>query len=422
MTGDDSRPGAPHADMALRLPNTADGQTWLAQFDEGDQALATRALGALTLVSHSAFERALTNLILDEATTRNGPIALYATREADPNLDYFETMVDADNPLAPLDAAPRGADLGSEVRIGNMIRNLVKAHPGKLLNHPSLETLRAERARAILVVDDFIGSGKRTKEFITAMWRSPSIMSWHSRHQIEFSAIAYSGTAMGLWMVRGLKCAPKVAIVRDCPTFGDMPWRDETANAVRRLCDRYGKRTSRRGMRFGFRDTMAALIFEHGCPNNTPSIFWAPWTAKSGWRPLFPDRVVLPEQASAFPPDILARDPVAILSDLADEAEHVTTAVSGAPPLGIATTTVLALVANGVRSRAALGYATGYDARACTDLLDRCIARGYLSPTLRLTAAGRAELAAATVQGGRKLKVPPPGEDAYYPQQLRGLP
>ncbi|MBJ7437820.1 MAG: hypothetical protein JHD35_02180 [Sphingopyxis sp.] len=303
-----------------------------------------------------------------------------------------------------------------------MIRNLAKAYPDKLLNHPSLETLRAKRARAIFVVDDFIGSGKRTKEFITSMWHSPSIMSWHSRRQIKFHAVTYSGTAFGLWAVRALKCAPDVMIARDCPTFDDMPWREETRNAVRLLCDRYGRRTSRPGMRFGFRETMAALVFEHGCPNNAPSILWAPWTEKSGWRPLFPDRAVLPAQASAFPPDILARDPVALLSDLADNPEHVTMAVSGAPPLGITTTTVLALVATGVRSRAALSYATGYSSRACTELLDRCIARGYLTATLRLTAAGRAELAAAPDRGRRKLQVPPIGEDDYYPQQLRGPP
>ncbi|MBJ7441919.1 MAG: hypothetical protein JHD35_23280, partial [Sphingopyxis sp.] len=122
MTEDDSRSGGPYADTSLRLPNTADGQAWLGQFDEDDQALATRLLAALTLVSHSAFERALTALILAEAAQVDGPVALYATRETDPSLDYFAVMADPQNPLEPLDAAPRGADLGSEARIGTMIR------------------------------------------------------------------------------------------------------------------------------------------------------------------------------------------------------------------------------------------------------------------------------------------------------------
>ncbi len=422
MTGHDSRTVPLPDDVALRLPNTVNGKAWLSQFKNEDLELATRLLGALTLVSHSAFERALSRLLQDEAAKIEGPVALYATRETEPSDDYFQIHANAKDPFAPLDAAPRGADLGSEVRIGNMIRNLVKEQPGKFLNHPSLETLRKERAKAIFLVDDFIGSGKRTSEFITSMWHSPSVMSWHSRHQIRFFAIAYSGTRSGIEKLRRLKCAPRIRVHRDCPTFDDMPWRPETHEAVVALCQYYGGRTSRPRTRLGFGDTMAALIFEHGCPNNAPAILWAPLSRKHVWQPLFPDRAVRNEQASAFPPDILARDPVTLLADLVDEPEEVTAAVSGAPPLGMATTAVLALVASGIRSRAALGYATGYDRRACTDLIDGCIARGYLTPTLRITAKGRAELRAAPDPGRRKLWVPPIGEDTYYPRQLRRPP
>lgn len=422
MTERDSQGATLPDDAALRLPNTANGKAWLSQFEDEDLELATRLLGALTLVSHSAFERALSRLLQEEAAKIKGPVALYATRETDSSNDYFQVHANAKYPFAPLDAAPRGADLGSEVRIGNMIRNLVKEQPSKFLNHPSLETLRKEQARAIFVVDDFIGSGKRTSEFITSMWHSPSVMSWRSRHQIHFVAIAYSGTKAGIERVRKLKSGPQIYIHRDCPTFDEMPWRQATRNAAISLCEHYGAHTSRRGMRLGFGDSMAALVFEHGCPNNAPAIFWAPKHPKRCWHPLFPDRAVRNEQASAFPPDILARDPVTLLSDLTDQSEKVAAAVSGAPPLGITATTVLALVASGVRSRAALGYATGYDRRACTDLIDECVARGYLTPTLRITAKGRAELGAAPDPGRRRLWVPPKGEDTYYPHQLRGPP
>lgn len=410
----------PHFDnIALRLPNTTAGQGWLGQFEPEDRETATRLLGALTLVSHSAFERALSSRILAEASKIEGPVALYATRELEPDTDYFSAMADPEDPLAPHDAVAGGADLGSEARIAAIIRNLCKTEPDKLLNHPSLEMLRQTRAKAIFTVDDIIGSGKRTAGFIKAIWYSDSVMSWHSRHQIRFAAIAYSGTVAGIHKVRALRCRPEVIIVRDCPTFDALPWHNEIGEAVTKLCNRYGKRTSRPGMRLGFKRTMAALVFEHGCPNNAPSILWAP-TEESGWSPLFPDRTVLPEAASAFPPDVMARDPIAIFNDLAGEESEVPPAILGEAPLGITTMTVLALVARGVRSRTALSYATGYDARECAALLDRCMARGYLTATLRLTTAGRAELEESGQPAAKLNRVPPRGEDAYYPDQLRG--
>lgn len=411
------------SDFALRLPNTDRGKDWLAQFDAHDQENAARLLGGLTLVSHSAFERAVKSLILSEAVGIDGPVALYATREMDEDIDYYKAMANPDDPMAPLNAVARGADLGSEARIAAIIRNLCKAEPEKLLNHPSLEMLRATRAKAIIVVDDIVGSGKRTAGFIRAMWRSESVMSWHSRHQIKFVALAYTGTRVGIGQVSRLKCNPKVTLVRDCPTFSDIPWHGDIEEAITALCKRYGGRTSRRGMRLGFKKTMAALVFEHGCPNNAPSILWAPVSDDSNWQPMFPDRTVLLEEASAFPPDIMARDPIEMLTELAgDEEPELPPAILGESVLGVTTTIVLALVASGIRSRAALSYATGYDARECASLLDRCVERGYLTATLRLTPEGRAELKEEIRPSERSRWVPQRGEDGYYPQQLRGPP
>lgn len=413
----------PATNIALQLPNTTDGAAWLRQFQPDDIETATRLLGALTLVSHTAFERALQSLIVARSNEVDGPVALYATRELPADTDYFAQMVDPTKPMASLDAVGDGADLGSEARIAAIIRNLCKAMPTKLLNHPSLEMLRAKRAKAIFTIDDIIGSGKRTASFIKSMWRSPSVRSWHSRKHTRFVAIAFTATQMGLSCLSRLKSRPEVIIVRDCPTMGDLPWREETREAIWKLCDRYGRQTSRPSMRYGFKKNMAALVFEHGCPNNTPSILWAPQSEKSAWQSLFPDRTVLPTSASAFPQDILARDPIEILKSVAEEEEfEVPPAILGDAPLGITAVSVLALVAAGVRSRTALSYVTGYDARDCAALLDRCVARGYLTATLRLTAAGRAELKKRPLPSGRVKAVPPRGEDSYYPLQLRGLP
>ncbi|EIZ79825.1 hypothetical protein WSK_1573 [Novosphingobium sp. Rr 2-17] len=412
------------SDFALRLPNTQNGKDWLRQFDVVDHEAAARLLGALTLVSHSAFERAIQTLILREAEKVDGPVALYATREVKGIVNYWEAMADPEDPLAPFDPVARGSDLGSEARIAAIIRNLCKTGPAKLLNHPSLETIKLTQARAIIVVDDIIGSGQRTAEFLSAMWVPKKVKSWRSRHQIKFVSLAYSATEIGMKKVKGLRCDPEVVIERDCPTFRDIPWHHETGEAITKLCKRYGRRTTKRGMSLGYKKTMAALVFEHGCPNNAPAVLWAPVDeGDPKWRPLFPDRAVLPEQASAFPLDIRARDPIALLTDLAgDEKADLPPAILGESPLGLTTITILALVAKGIRGRNALSYATGYDAKECAELLDRCMARGYLSGTLRMTPLGRAELKQAGQMKDTSNRLPPRGEDVYYPKQLRGLP
>lgn len=138
---------------------------------------------------------------------------------------------------------------------------------------------------------------------------------------------------------------------------------------------------------------------------------------------MFPDRTVLLEEASAFPSDIMARDPIAILTELTDDEEpELPPAILGKSVPGLTTTMVLALIARGIRSRAALSYATGYDAIECASLLDRCVERGYLTATLRLTSDGRAELKEELRPVRRSKWVPQRGEDGYYPQQLRGPP
>ena len=406
-------------DHALRLPNTLAGQTWLEQFHDDERETAIRLLAALTLVSHSAFERELRPRILAEAEAVDGPVALYATREVESGSDYFAVMANPAKPLEPLDAVGRGPDLGSEARIATIIRNLSRTAPQKLLSHPSLEKLRQTRAKAIFCIDDIVGSGRRTATFLSSIWRSATVKSWHSRHQVRLGAIAYTGTESGVSRLQKLKFDPLLSIIRDCPTYDRLPWRDDISEAIRSLCDRYGRLTSRPTMRLGYRESMAALVFEHGCPNNTPAILWAPTTKKRSWTPLFPSSVVLPDLASAFPPDITARNPIDILNSLVPEESLIPLSVGDGTPLGFTTVAVLSYVASGVRSRSALSFATGYNARECTALLDRCIMRGYLTATLRLTAAGRAELRAAGRPNARMNGVPPRGDDAYYPKQLR---
>ena len=280
--------------------------------------------------------------------------------------------------------------------------------------------MRSSRCRGVFLIDDFIGSGERTSDFISAMWLTPTIRSWNSLHLISIRAIAYSSTAKGRRRVEQTKPRPEVCLERDCPTFYDMPWLRSLRQKMLGLIDKYGARTSRPMFARGYEMTAAALVFEHGCPDNCPAILWAPQTASVPWKPLFPQRSVLPSEASAFPPEIISRSAGLVLAQAGQKRLAMSGSLAKKGPIGPAVLMVLALAAKGIRTRAAISHATGLSASDCTKLLDRCISWGFLSPTLRVTAAGSAELAYAKDSITDPKKVPSRGSDGYYPQQLRG--
>jgi len=389
---------------------TEAGKAWVDQMDESDRALARRLLDALTLVSHTEFERSLIETISAEADKFHGPVALFATREmtGQPYLD-----------VAEVDAVGSGSDLGSEARVAAIIRGLHKQRPDKFLRHPTIDEMHSAKCRAIFMIDDFIGSGQRTCEFFGEFWKNRRLRSWHSLHLLSFVAVCYSSTEVGRKTVeRGTRA--KVVLRRECPTFGDLPWSKTVKEEARVLLYKYGKRTEDGYFYFGFGDAGAALVFEHGCPDNCPAIFWSQGKPLSSWSPLFPKRSVTLSVASAFPHEIANHELSGVLLDAGEKKLAMSGALSRRGPIGEQILTILGLLAQGVRNRSAFSYATGLPALKCAQVVERCIKWQFVTPRMRLTAAGYRELQYARVFTGTKNKVPDKGSDVYYPTQLRG--
>ncbi|WP_155518334.1 hypothetical protein [Ralstonia solanacearum] len=396
---------------------------WISQFDQRDQPLAESLARKLTLVSHTEFERKILALIENQAQRFGYPIALYAIRELDKDhpCSYFTQVRSA----AGIDAVGRGADIGSEGRIAAIIRSLAKAQPERYINHPDVEELRKKKARGIFVVDDIIGYGTRARSFLDAIWRDVSIRSWRSRGLIKFSVVSYSSTPQGIEEVAKSVClgsnSPEesIRLVRACPTMTDIFNEEIEYSAITGLCKTYGKQTSKPGMSLGYKDTMAMLVFEHGCPNNTPSILWAPKTPKKqNWNPLFPNRVVPTEQASAFSLTIDENRPdVSLIS-----AGETQLAASVAQSFGVISSSVvvcLALAEKGMRSPTALSFATGLTHDQCIEMRTRCESDGLLTKSGRLTSKGLDELRYARRIRAPRAPLDESGEDYYYPRSLR---
>ncbi|MGB0696268.1 MAG: phosphoribosyltransferase-like protein [Rhodospirillaceae bacterium] len=411
------------------LTHTEQGKKWLAQFEPLDQELAFAVANNLTLVSHIEFERNLIAKIEEVAKDLRGSVGLFAIRELEKEktdfgspgsvLPFYSQVKSANG--KSVNALSPSADQGSEARIAHIIRQLCKSDQGKYFNHPTIEVLRAGKCDAIIFVDDFIGSGTRVWDFLTSFWIEPTIVSWLSGKQIKFHVVTYSGTEDGIEFVSRHKSKPLVHIYRDAPTFHSFFW-GEKNEKIKELCKKYGRiaNKKRKKMWCGYKEGMAALVFEHGCPNNTPAMLWEPDFKGSGWIGLFPNRVVSDGVASVFPPEIVRGDVIRILNDagqtkLASSGRLIRRGIAGQIIL-----TALALIAKGKKKRSTLCFATGLSTAECERLIEKCIKWQFISPQRRITPKGLAELNAARRSRKEKPESQNRGSEYYFPRQLRG--
>ena len=416
--------------LARKLIYTEQGKRWLSQFDDLDQEIAILLANSLTLISHNEFRRNLEKNLEEAAAEIDGPIALYAVRELPKSapekwmtpqpIPFFSCTIPSPDgrSVGAVDATP---DLGSEAIVAQIIRQLARSNPMKFLNHPTLAEMRDRCCRAIFLVDDLIGSGNRVRDFIASLWLESTIKSWWSTKHIAFHVIAYSSTESGMKSVQRHKSKPTVLVHRDATSFDSLPIKPEKRDSIRKLCREYGRRAlkGRKSMWFGYKQGMCSIVFEHGCPNNTPAILWDFKDGSPGWRGLFPHRTVSTAVASVFPPEIVRGDTAALLRDMGQRKLAKSGALSRTGETGKTILLVLAMIAKGHRKRSAICFATGLSSKDCERIVERCIKWKFLSPQRRITPEGLAELNAARKFRVLEKATVERGTDYYYPRQLR---
>src|SRR6185312_773374 len=138
----------------MLLEDTPQALAWLRQFAIVDQQVARQLLRRLDLVSQSDFEQRIQALL--EAVFAKAP------RE-----NFALLTVSEPPPTVFNDDRARRVPGSSTDRIKHIIENLERVYGPRVRANPTVESMRADRVKNVILVEDLVGSGDR----ITGFWR-----------------------------------------------------------------------------------------------------------------------------------------------------------------------------------------------------------------------------------------------------------
>lgn len=255
---------------SVPFEESAEAIAWLRQFSAVDREVARQHLRTLRLVSESEFDREI-QLQID---------ALLVSNPGE-NFALF-SITEPPNQFA-VGGGRRTAGSSAD-RIRHLIENTLRVHGSRVSANPTVASMRAERIRNVVLVDDFIGSGRRVIGFWQELM-SPSVKSWISRKWTKPWLVSYAAFDEGLRAsvrnIGGLKRAQIRCVLDPAST------RCGLTLPMRKVFSRYGAAAQNKSEGLGFGEGGCNIIFQHGCPNNAPLVLWK---GAKRFQPLFPDR------------------------------------------------------------------------------------------------------------------------------------
>ena len=264
----------------LTLSQTPTAIRWMGKFPLAQQQALASLLDTILLLDDTAVADALLTEL--KAISPSDRVALYAEREvAEAEFFVSENFVGTDGNITRRAVGRRGppavkpkrgsSRVGSEGFIAFTISQVVK-QDSRFLNHPGPDRFRKKGkkgVRHIAIVTDFIGSGTRIRKQLDALWRVPTIASWHSLGLIRFHVVAAVSTAEGIEYIEKHRSRPKVCARFIAPTLGKHTPRRE-AEVWTELAIKWGPSTEP----LGYQDGGALVAFRYGFPNNAPRFLW----------------------------------------------------------------------------------------------------------------------------------------------------
>ncbi|WP_442892416.1 phosphoribosyltransferase-like protein [Curtobacterium sp. USHLN213] len=402
----------------MSLADTEAGAAWVYNFRPEDRAIATDLLGAFILDSWSRARADLLDLARQE-------IALYETAGPIwivPALDAGDIRrlagLPKTLPLVAFENFEPGMNIpstpGSEGLIGHLLRDTI----GKNVLSPStpLNILRKKKIRTVLIVTDTVETGGQARQYVQALLRNPTIRSWLSFRWIKIVVLSYAASPGGAQVLEHESKIHAFKFVRHAPTIRSLPWSAAGVQAALSLCKDYGRGTNRLGYGehgglFGFLDRL---------PNTVPTIF-----RQQGpdWTPLFSGRdgrqvsTTLAQEFHSSPVAPPAHDEIVA----AVRQERLSVSIGKQQrESNRDILTALAVLSVSPGQAGVLGGALQMTQGNTDALLRYLDAQGWVDDQLKVTAQGRAELAAGKRKTRRvERRNVVPTDESYYPHSLR---
>lgn len=220
------------------------------------------------------------NVRISEILNQGNTVAIFPIRELIPvspedkpaKLECYFPL--SENQIPPIIQPPFSA-LGSEAFISNLITQLCRRFKnqivggGKPEEFPSIDVLRASKVDTLIFIDDLIGSGKRTIDFMNSVYKNPTIKSWLSGKHISFHIVSYMGTPKGEKAVRRWCKNHKdsvLDVLHSCPML------DLKDQRIVDVCNGYSD--IREPFPLGFKNSAVRVVFSYSAPNNLPAILF----------------------------------------------------------------------------------------------------------------------------------------------------
>lgn len=266
----------------MNLRDIPQVESWLTQFEVPDLYVVEHMLRRLRYVSFEELEAWLhdsVNGVLEEIGKKDGRVAVAIFPVAKPFIDKFNK--DKEKKL-PNDSAGR---------IAHSLKNIERNLPNFVELSPRIESMRKKKVKHIIFVDDFVGTGNRFSDSWKEMV-SPSVKSWCSRDWCKIWLITFAAHKSGLnRILRKVRPLTRNRVRVNLEIDRSFFLENENMEAV---LQKYGAPLGRATQAMGYGGLASPVIFQYGCPNNVPLIFWLRPTRASriNWRPLFPNRSV----------------------------------------------------------------------------------------------------------------------------------
>lgn len=272
------------------------GKAWLDQFPFVEREVGRQLLRSLRLVSNTQFETAVSDKLIELVRQLgNENFALFSVAE---------TSTDEDEAGNPRRVAGSSAD-----RVKHINENLARIYGPRVQAHPTVRSMRAQRMKNIVLIEDFIGTGRRLATHLRDVM-DPTLKSWISYKWTKLWIVCYGGLETGIHNVLrkgyGLD-ANRIRLATPAQRPGQF-----LSPLMMTFCKTYAARTWRSRMPLGFGNGAVGMIFEHSCPNNAPVVLWSKGPK---FQPLFPEQGIPVELKPAFSQEDLNR-PAQILWDM----------------------------------------------------------------------------------------------------------